>query len=283
MLQEEDLKLVVGKKTLGSLTTNAEKIKVLVETALPNYDISNYNESNVDLAKKDKAKLNKASKALNSKRIEFEKEFMKPFGEFKEVVNSTIKLISECTSKIDTVVKESDEKYKKEKRELIQTHFDSKNFELVTLDKIFIDKWLNKTSKIKNIYTEVDKKIATIKDDIVTLEAIDDNVDLLKSIYLDTLNINTTIQYSKTLKENAAKEKLEAEKEVVPETVTIFKKTESNPFDATPIPGPSSSPAIEKPKEEELLVRSLKVTATKDKIIALGNFMNENGISFEKI
>lgn len=44
-----------------------------------------YNDENIDQAKKDKAALNKAAKALNAKRLEIEKEFMKPFREFKEI------------------------------------------------------------------------------------------------------------------------------------------------------------------------------------------------------
>lgn len=281
VLQEQDLQLVVNEKTLGSLTTNAKQIKELVEKALPNYDISNYSEENIDLAKKDKAMLNSASKALNSKRIEIEKEFMKPFSEFKEIVSDTVKLISECSSKIDVVVQQSVEKYKTEKRELIQSHFNSHDFSLVTLDKIFDDKWLNKTSKIKDVYAEVDSKIIKIKDDMLTLEAIGENVDLLKSLYLDTLNINTTIQYANTLKENAAKAKLEAEKEA--ETKTVEQTpvdTESNPFDKVV---PAEPVAEQKKVEELLLVRTMKVTATKEKIIALADFMNANGIQFEKL
>lgn len=282
ILQEKDLELVVNKKTLGSLTTNARQIKELVEKALPNYDISNYNEDNIDSAKKDKAMLNNASKALNSKRIEIEKEFMKPFAEFKEIVGDTVKLISSCSSKIDVVVQQSIEKYKQDKRDLIQAHFCTHNFDLVTLDKIFDDKWLNKTAKIRDVYNEVDAKISSIKDDIKTLEAIGENVDLLKSLYLDTLNINSTIQYANTLKENAIRAKLEAEKEK-PQTVKEeVQEPESNPFG-------ESTPPINKTEPEpkgdsgELLVRSLRVTATKDKIIALADFMNANGIQFEKL
>src|SRR5690606_16286897 len=118
-IQEKDLELIVSEKTLGSLTTNAIQIKELVEQALPNYDIANYNENNISLAKKDKAMLNNAAKALNSKRIEFEKEFLKPFTEFKEVVNETVKLISVCSGKIDLVIKQSEQKAKEEKKQII--------------------------------------------------------------------------------------------------------------------------------------------------------------------
>ena len=115
-LQASQLELVVSEKTIGSLTTNAKQIRELVENALPKYDIVNYSTDDVAKAKADKALLNKAAKSLNDKRIEFEKEFMAPFGEFKEVVNDTVKLIKEAVGKIDTVIKADEERSKNEKR-----------------------------------------------------------------------------------------------------------------------------------------------------------------------
>jgi hypothetical protein len=278
LLQEDSLQLVVNKKTLGSLTTNAKQIKTLVEKALPNYDISNYSEDNIDDAKKDKAMLNKSAKTLNSKRLEIEKEFVKPFAEFKDTISETVKLIAQCSSKIDVVVQKSIEKYRNEKRAEIQSHFDTHKNSLISLDKIFDEKWLNKTSKPKNIYSEVDAKIAKVSDDILTLEAIGEDVDLLKSLYLDTLNINSTIQYSKTLKDNREKAKQEAENRVIEKAKEPVQ--EENPFEQ-PVQKVKLDPI--KKVVDEILTRSFKVTASKDKIIALGNFMNENGIEFQKI
>jgi len=171
-IQETDLQLVVTEKTLGSLTTNARHILSLVEAALPRYDIANYDESNIDAAKKDKAMLNNAAKVLNSKRLEIEREFMKPFEEFKSVVSDTVKLISECSSKIDLVVKQSEQKYKDEKKKRIEEYFSVTGFTLVPFAKIFDEKFLNKTFKEKDAFAEIDLKIAKIKDDLKTLEAI---------------------------------------------------------------------------------------------------------------
>jgi len=280
-IQEKDLELIVSEKTLGSLTTNAIQIKELVEQALPNYDIANYNENNISLAKKDKAMLNNAAKALNSKRIEFEKEFLKPFTEFKEVVNETVKLISVCSGKIDLVIKQSEQKAKEEKKQIIVDYWKSKEFNLVSFDKIFDEKWLNKTSKEKNIKIEIDNIIEKINDDIATLEAVGEDVDLLKSLYLDTLNINNTIQYANTLKANREKAKIESEQRVKHESKNNIQTNVNNPWlFENPEPTNEPSSVVNQP---ELLTRAMKVWGTREQIIALGNFMNENGIRFEKL
>jgi hypothetical protein len=276
-IQEKDLELIISDKTLGSLTTNAKDIKALVEQSLPNYDIKNYSEDNVETAKKDKAMLNNASKVLNAKRIEIEKEFMKPFVEFKDVIAETVKLISECSSKIDVVVKESDHKEKETKRCRIVDLFDKLNFTLVPLEKFFDEKWLNKTVKEKTIETEMNAKISEIKDGLSTLEAIGEDVETLKAMYLDNLNINETIKYSNTLKLN--REKLQSKAVEAP-----AESVKETPVEAVAnIPTPAAEPIITPAVTPELLIRTMKVTTTLEKLIALGDFMNANGILFEKL
>lgn len=286
-IQETDLELVVQGKTLGSLTTNAMQIKSFVEGILPNYNVSNYNESNIDQAKKDKAALNKAAKALNAKRLELEKEFMNPFTVFKEIITDTVKLIGDCSSKIDAVVKQSEQIHKDNKKQAIQKMFDSKGFALVPFSKLFDEKWLNKTTKEKDISAELDGKIAKINDDMVTLEAIGESVDLLKSIYLDTLNINSTIQYANTLKQNRERAASEAEK--VRTEVQAEQTEEETPLVVQPeLDKPLQDSAVSTQGSAiisscEIYVRTFKVTGTREDIIALGDFMNGRGIKFEKI
>lgn len=273
-IQEKDLELVVSEKTLGSLTTNAKQIKALVESALPQYDIANYNESNIDVAKKDKAMLNNAAKVLNAKRIELEKEFLKPFSELKDTIADTVKLIGECSGKIDTVVKQSEQKEKDAKRATIQNYWDSKDFKLVTLEKVFDEKWLNKGSKEKDIFKEIDTKISKINDDLVTLEAIGQDVELLKSIYLGDLDLNKTIQYANTLKTN--REKVQQAEPIKTSAPAETPKSEAKEATQTYSPTTPSN-------EPKMLTRAFKVVATIENIIALGDFMNERGITFEKI
>jgi hypothetical protein len=276
-IQEKDLELIISDKTLGSLTTNAKDIKALVEQSLPNYDIKNYSEDNIETAKKDKAMLNNASKVLNAKRIDIEKEFMKPFVEFKDIIAETVKLISECSSKIDVVVKESDNKEKETKRGKIVDYFDSLNFTLVPLEKFFDEKWLSKTVKEKTIEIEINAKIAEIKDRLSTLEAIGEDVETLKAMYLDNLNINETIKYLNTLKLN--REKLQPK--AVEVSAEPFKEILVEAVSNIPVPvaEPITFPAV----TPELLIRTMKVTTTLEKLIALGVFMNANGILFEKL
>jgi len=268
-LQEKDLQLVVTDKQLGNLTTNANQIKEFVKKVLPQYSVDNYSENNIDQAKKDKALLNNAKKILNSKRIELEKEFQKPFEEFKSIISETCNLIADCVSKIDSVVKESEQREKDEKRREISEYFVSKNFSLIPFAKIFDEKWLNKSISMKSVKSEIDEKIQTIQNDVETLKTFGEDAELIQSIYLENLNLSNAIQYGNRLKENKTKiQEQEKPQEKAPE----------------PVPTQKTAPKQEESKNSpEILVRAFKVKATKEKIIALSEFMNQNKIEFEKI
>lgn len=301
-IQENDLELVVSEKTLGSLTTNAKQIRDMVRDSLPKYDISNYTDDNIDQAKKDKASLNNAAKALNAKRLEIEKEFMKPFGEFKEVVNETVQLISQCSSNIDSVVKQSELIYKENKKKAIRAYFDVNNANLIDFNKIFKEAWLNKTVKEKNVFVDIDNIIAGIERDIQTIETMAEDADVLRTYYMDTLNINSTIQYGNRLKEQRERAKaaeeahIKAEKERK-ETEEAKKTSESeqpkerpaNPFTTVNLQTNEQPNSVDQPKvqpapaQPEMLTRAFKVTTTRENIIALGDFMNEKRIDFDKI
>lgn len=261
------------------------------------YDITNYNDENIDQAKKDKAILNKATKALNAKRLEIEKEFMKPFGEFKDVVNETIKLIGECSAKIDTVVKQNEQQYKDRKKATIKTYFDGINVNLVDFNKVFKSEWLNKTASMKSVCSDIDAIFNKVENELSTLKGFGEDYDVLRTYYMDTLNITSTIQYANRLKEQrerakaveeakikSEKEKQQAEEARKADEAEQGKSRPVNPFSMANQKVDEQVPfGQSRIRQPELLTRAFKVTTTRENIIALGDFMNERGIDFNKI
>lgn len=286
-IQEKDLELVVREKTLGSLTTNAKQIRDFVKSALSRYDISNYGDDNIDQAKRDKAALNKAAKALNSKRIEIEKEFMKPFGEFKEVVTETVKLIGECSAKIDLVIKENELRYKQNKKNDIRTYFDGLNVNLVDFEKIFKQEWLNKTMSMKSVCNDIDTILARIDSEITSLKRMNpEDFDALRAYYMDALSLSSTLEYAKRLQEQRERAKQQEEAKKISEEVQpqAEVKIEVEPVEILEEGNMTPIKTIEIQSEDTILyTRAFKITATKEQIIALSDFMNDNNIDFERI
>lgn len=205
------LELEIYKQNIGELTTNAEKLKAQVEKQLQFYKAENYSPDTIDNAKKDKAELNKAAKMLNDKRIEIERQFMKPIDDFKNTINETVALIKTASGEIDLIVKAVENKEKEAKKAIIVEYFNSLNFELIGIDKIFNDKWLNKTAKIEDTKKEIFEKIEKIKSDLNVLERIGETE--ARDFYLSTLNLDAALAKADEIKANRERlAKLEAEK-----------------------------------------------------------------------
>lgn len=67
----------------STITFNFEELKQELEEKAGFYTNLVYTDEQIKEAKADKASMNKLKKALNDERIRMEKEYMKPFTEFK--------------------------------------------------------------------------------------------------------------------------------------------------------------------------------------------------------
>jgi hypothetical protein len=288
MIETKDLTLEVREEKLGELVTNALEIKAFVEERLTEYKPENY-IGKTDEAKKDRAELNKASKELNAKRLELEKRFMKPFDEFKAVIKDTTSAIDGASKKLDEIVKGEEEREKEEKRHLIEQFWTEQKFELVTLKKIFDEKWLNKTSKNKDTFEEIKARIKTILSDIKTLETLED-ADILKQLYLDNLDMGAAIRKSADLKAYReklaveAKERAEREaRSTIAEQQREIAKEEIKAQKDAPAASLAAMALDEVPDDDPEMSYTLQFTAKRSVLFALRQYMTDNGIIYKKL
>lgn len=278
--ESPSLDLVVYSHSVGELTTNAKAILETVKKQLAGYSIENYSEDNIADAKRDKAELNAAAKKLNDKRLELEREFMKPFNEFKDTISETCTLIKTASGQIDQLVKAVEDREKAEKKRILVESWDSLGFSLVPLEKVWNPAWLNKTAKVRDVVSEMSAIIDKINQDILVLDRI--NEPEAKAHYLNTLSLDAALAEVDRIMENrqriaaaeqarkeAAEARLrlgEAQKEIAVEPVKIE---------------PAKVEAA--PAAPELLERTFKVRCTMDQLVELGNYMNRNKILFQKL
>lgn len=203
----QDLTLVIKEMTIGNLVTNATEIKAFVTEKLKEYSVEHYGHD-AKQAAKDKAELNAAAKKLNDERIALEKQWNKPFQEFKDIVSETTAMIKEASDKLDEIVKAKEAAEKTEKKEAIVNVWDSKNFTLVPFVRIFNPQWLNKTYKIAKVEADIDNLIQKITDDLAALEGFGEDTRTLKELYLTTLDLQDALKKGAELKAN--RERLQA-------------------------------------------------------------------------
>lgn len=277
--ESSSLDLVVSKYTVGELTTNAKEILATVKKNLANYKAENYSETNIADAKRDKAELNAAAKKLNDKRIELEREFNKPFEEFKATIAETCAAIKTASAQIDAVVREVDERERNEKRLLIEQFFAGLHCEYFALEQIFNAQWLNKGAKMKDIQAEILARMQKTKDDLVILDRI--NEPEAKAYYLQTLDLDSALRKADEIK--ASRERLAAIEKASAAEPKPTPTPEPEPEIPMDIPVELQEAVSQEPKKPELLERTMWVRGTYEQIVALSNWMNTNGIEFRKL
>lgn len=279
-ISENELQLIITKKELGSLTTNAKAIKEKVKEILPNYSSKFYDENNIDKAKSDKAMLNKTSKLLNEERIRIEKEFMKPFEEFKSEVSETCNLIKQASSEIDVIVKEVENKAKEQRKNTITQIFDENVNELkevLTLEKIFDEKWLNKGSFKEDgsfkFEEELINKINTIRNDLITIGELKSKYEIeLKNDYLNHFQLGEVIRKNNELiqrEEILKKQQEESKKELEQQHEEKVEKMLEKP--------------VEQEKVDPMKTYTLRLTGKLSAMQQLKKFLELNNIRCEKV
>ena len=248
------LDLVVSEMTIGSLITNAKEVHDSVMAFLSTCDVENYKGTAKDAAA-DKAKFNALAKKLNDERIRLEKEFQKPFIPFKEIVAETTDAIKKVSSSLDCIVKAQEQREKEAKRAEIADIWKVYEFNLVPLEKIFNEKWLNKTYKTKQIHDDIAHIIDRITGDLQSIEQFGEDTATLKELYLTTLDLQSTLRRGAELRENrkrlaeeeARRAKEEAERQAVIEqaksNTPIQAQTEESSTQTTVASENSSEPA----------------------------------------
>lgn len=278
-LTEQSLALNVLDLTFGTLTTNALQLHDYVAATLERYTPENYSEDNVDQAKADRAILNKAAKELNDRRIQIEREWNAPLQEFKGIVGDTVKMISDGSAKIDAVVKGVESRAKAEKRAAIEELWDRKGITLLPLSKLWDDKWLNKAKRLPAVEKEIGEKLLKIEAELDTLAAVDtEDGEVLRAYYLDCLDLQRTLAYSATLKNNRQRLQEEQARRQAEAEAQATREAYVAPT-AEPAPTTYEAPEAVIP---EVLERTMVVRGTREQLIALAEFMQAEGIWFKK-
>lgn len=284
--------------TAGTLTSNAKELRAKIDSELLNYSIERYMDK-PDAAKADKAFLNKVKDSVAEKRKEVMKQWNKPLDEFLDEMKAVEKSVQEASDKLNAIVKEAEAKEKEKKRAEIESYWRLLEFKLVPLERLFNPKWLNKTFSMTDVMKEVEEKIERITGELATVKSLqDENSETLQAFYLETLDLNATLQKGQTLKANRAalkaeEERKKAEEEARKVAAEQAEKTaafslnsaENVKNDADFAENTQKTPQFSEKNanfEEKTLLRTfrLEVTGTEKQLWDLRRFIDANGIKF---
>lgn len=261
------LELRVIERTSGNVIINYDELKEKLALELKKYQGLVFDDEQITEAKKTRASLNKVVTAIDNRRKEEKAIFLKGFEVFEEQTKELTNMIKAVSLEIDNQIKDFEEKEKEKKKIKIANLWTSLRYQKITLDKIWNDKWLNKTFTDKQIEEEMQEKIKQIEEDLESFDFLcgDDKekVKTLKIKYLVHLDKAKIINDYK--QEQQARELL-ADQNVNEEMVVVDGAKEGI-----------------RDSEKEIFEISFKVYGTKEELTTLSNFLRRNNYIYERI
>jgi hypothetical protein len=280
-------------KTPAEILFNYEELKQAITEKTKPYEMTVYTAEQIPAAKADRAMLNKLKKALNDDRLQREREYMKPFSDYKAKINELISIVDKGVKNIDGQIKSAEEKRKEDKLEKI-LHFlnDNKNIpEWLHIEQIFNEKWLNASVSMSTIEKELTARIEQIEKELVILREIPEFSFEATEEYKQSLDLSKAAQTAKKLKDMVLK-KEEAERiQEAEKAVTTYIRSTAAPTNISFFDG-GNGVAYGKADENAMKVVinespkswvSFKALLSTEDALALKQFFNERNITFEKI
>lgn len=266
--------------TAGTLKSNAIELRAKIEAELKNYSVEKYID-NPDAAITDKALLNKVKDSVAAKRKEIIAAWNQPLDDFLTEMKALECAVSIASSQINEIVKAAENKEKEAKREQIERYWSTLDFTLVSLDKIFNPKWLNKTYQFKDIMLDVEAITEKITTELSTIKSMagEDN-EILRAFYLDTLDLNATLQRGNQLRNN--REILKAEEAKKAAENTINNLANAGLVESKEAVKVQQSQPVQNPVTNKMTF-TLRLTGTVAQLQALRKYIDDNKITYEKV
>ena len=326
----EDLTLVINNPDEGhflkSIGWNKEQIKEAVVSITEQYRGLSYTEEQLQEAKADRAKLNAMKKDISDRRVQVKQALLEPYEKFEAEVEEVVELIDEPIAMIDKQIVAYEERTKKEKRQSLEDFFEKSMVDipvLITFDKIFNPKWLNKTASLSSCKKEIKK---AIEDIVADVSAIRSSLSGKYSVYAEEYYMKREMNLSKALseanhiqemdkkaeEEEQKRAKIEEEAKIQMEMETQKAREHRNSREEggliveheqftthdekdalnRKIRNSTDMPISQKteehiqqqiPTEEKIYKSAFMVRATKAKLMMLRDYMVQNEIEFSKI
>ena len=232
----EELKIQIAEQ--GKISTNLEVLKSELTEIANRYQGVLVTEDTVPIAKKDLANLRKYRTEIEDKRKEIKKKWNEPYTTFENEVKDALSIIDKPISEIDRQIKDFEAAEKEEKKAKIKEIYDTNVADeykpFLPYEKVFDEKWLNKSTKAQEIIADLSTKITQVRIDIDAIKALNSEIEdkcleayktggMAAAIQRNTDYLNAkAVAETKVKEAQAIKEEVEQmDKPLLPDTIRI--------------------------------------------------------------
>ena len=265
---------------------NFEELKMELAERLEHYNGLIVTEDGIKEAKDDRAKLNKLRTAIDTRRKDIKKEYMKPYTEFEGKIKELTLLIDQPIKAIDAQLNSYEERRKEAKMEKIREAYESTITEavkdIIPLERIADQKWLNSTTSMKKVEEDLTSWEKRVNADLLALDTVEEEFQAaVREKYISTLDITMALAHRNQLK--AAQEAFRArEEERKAREAERSAMEEKKATEAKHEPQKAPEPAMTAPEEKRYTLR-LEFSVTKEQAVALRNFIDHHNIEYYMI
>lgn len=185
-------------QTAGVIESNFEEIKEALGLQMTAYLELEVTEDNIDERKKDLATLRKIHKAVDERKKDVKKSFMKPYEDFEKQVKDVLAVINEPINMIDTELKGFEEKRVAEKIEhakAIHAEQVGEFAEYLPFSASYKNTWKNKTCSDNEIISDIQEQVVKIKNDLNVIKGLHSEIEeQLLEAYKTTGNLAAVVQ-----------------------------------------------------------------------------------------
>lgn len=260
--------------TVAKVEDNIQEAKDYALQLKDYYSKLIFTEEQVTEAKEERASINKIVKKIADYRKNIVAEFKKPIEVFENTAKETEKILKETADFVDVQVKSFEDKEKEEKRHKIEDIFKEliekeEISDLITLDMLFDERYLNKTYSLENVEKDLFEKIRKICQELQAIKNLNSEHELsLINMYLKDFDLSKVIIENNRLEElkKATKKVEEKKEEIIKEKIETMVKEEVKDDITDPI-----------------MTYTLKITAPLSKQKVLKQFLDLNKMEYVKV
>ena len=284
-----ELILKTAELNLPQEIENLAALKAELTPKLDYYNKLVVTADSIKAAKADKAALNKLKTAIEDQRKAIKKQYLEPYTILETQCKEVVALIDAPISAIDKQIKVFEEKDDNEKYNQLTEAFEKLSPpDWIKLSDVLNPKWKNKTLKTDALISELTAAVKELVDGLAKISDMYKDEPYVFSIaefFKEHKDFSKTAVYAAQMntaykKEQAAKAAAEA---------AAQNTLQNAPQDAAAVSNDSILPQQQTQQEtqseqpQKLFKGRFEVEGTKEQIIALGNYMKNNGIKFTTI
>lgn len=268
---------------------NFEELKTELTERLHHYNGLIVTEDTVREGKEDRAKLRKLREAIETRRKEIKKEYEKPLKAFEAQVKELVALIDAPVAAIDSQIKAFEEQERANKLAEVMAAYSEiipDNLkEIVPFDRILDQRWLNKTTTMKNIREALEQIAKRAYVDMALMSGVDPKyMAAIRAKYIETLDITAALDYQDKLIE--ADERFRQQEEARAQRAAQREALASQTHQAEEKPPVAVQEPVREAQQQDLetiyLLR-LEFQLSMDQANRLKKFLVDNHINYRKI